>query len=380
MSWDAYFHPDEIGLILSNLSNALPDHTEVFSIGESHEGRTIWGLRIGGAGSRDQEIQDGEEGKEIQVGEEGREGKEKQEEGEEKEGREGKEEVEKVELVRPSVLYVGVHHGQEWMAAMPPLHFAWNLINGYGYNKTYTTLVDTRDIWIIPILNVDGMAWDMDQGAVDWRKNRQPNPDGSIGTDLNRNYPYHWGEPGMNTPIPSTEFYQGPPDLRDNDGDLLIDEDKVDGYDNDLDGEVDEDRNGGFSAPETTALGEFVSQHPSILSLSFHTAGAQILYPWSYSYDTTPDDALFRALAQRMAELTGYEPMQGSELYLSAGEWSDYMYGVHGTFAFTIELLDQSGGDEYAPPEMIQPTVDLVLPLQIAVAQWADDPSQVMDS
>ena len=342
MSWDAYFHPDEIGGILGNLSLALPEKTAVFSIGSSHEGRTIWALRIGGPEDRDMEIQ------------------------------------EDIEMLYPRILIVGVHHGQEWMAAMPPLHFAWTLVNEYGYNETITQLVGTREITIIPILNMDGMAWDMDHGAADWRKNRQPNPDGSIGTDLNRNYPYHWGEAGMNTPIPSTAFYQGPPDLDDNDGDLLIDEDKVDGIDNDLDGDVDEDRNGGFSAPETMALGDLVTQSPPIISLSFHTAGAQILYPWSYSYGSTPDDALFQAMAGKMAEITGYDPMQGSDLYPSAGEWSDWMYGVHGTLAFTIELLDQSGGDEYAPPEMIQPTVDLVLPLQLAVTDWAADPSQVM--
>jgi len=395
MSWDAYIHPDNMHSVFLNLSNGLPEHTQVVEIGRSYEGRQIWALRISGNVNGDFEIQKGEEGqteKETiwEMGGEGEDEKNRKGGGREKMGKmekqgkgeevpEEKDDATEITMIKPMVLMVGGHHGQEWMALMPPLYFAWNLINGYGNNETFTTLVDTRDIWIIPILNTDGMAYDMDQGAADWRKNRQPNPDGSIGTDLNRNYPWHWGEPGMNTPIPSTTFYQGPPDFEDNDGDLLIDEDKVDGIDNDLDGEVDEDRNGGFSAPETKALGTFVTEHTPVLALSFHTAGAQILYPWSYSYDETPDDALFQAMAQEMAALTGYEPMQGSDLYPSAGEWGDYMYGVHNTYAFTIELLDQSGGDEYAPPEMIQPTVDLVLPLQIAVTQWADDPNQVLD-
>jgi len=379
-SWDAYIHPDNVSQFLLTLNQALPDHTQMVDIGSSFEGRTIWALRIGGA---DEIHLDDEETWTL----EGEAGSGKgNDEGEDEGENAGEDRDERVEgstvtqdVDLPRVLIVGGHHGQEWMAVMPPLHFAWTLVNGYGYNETLTDIVDSREIWIIPVLNMDGMAWDMDQGAADWRKNRQPNPDGSIGTDLNRNYPYHWGEPGMNTPIPSTVFYQGPPDLQDNDGDLLIDEDKVDGYDNDLDGKVDEDRNGGFSAPTTKALGELATDHPPVLALSFHTAGAVILYPWSYSYSSTQDDALFQALAGRMADMTGYEPMQGSDLYPSAGEWGDYMYGVHGTFAFTIELLDQSGGDEYAPPEEIKPTVELVLPLQIAVAQWADDPGQVMD-
>src|SRR6185503_3587827 len=42
-----------------------------------------------------------------------------------------------------------------------------------------------------------------------WRKNRQPNQDGSIGTDLNRNHSYRWGDAGSSG-YTSSETYRGP--------------------------------------------------------------------------------------------------------------------------------------------------------------------------
>ena len=43
-----------------------------------------------------------------------------------------------------------------------------------------------------------------------WRKNRQPNDDGSVGTDINRNFSYKWGCCGGSDGNPSGETYRGP--------------------------------------------------------------------------------------------------------------------------------------------------------------------------
>ena len=44
-----------------------------------------------------------------------------------------------------------------------------------------------------------------------WRKNRQPTPGSRyIGTDLNRNFRYHWGGRGMTSSNPAAGTYRGP--------------------------------------------------------------------------------------------------------------------------------------------------------------------------
>ena len=54
--------------------------------------------------------------------------------------------------------------------------------------------VDSREIFVIPTSNPDGVEFDISGGEYQgWRKNRQPNSDGSVGTDINRNFAYKWG-------------------------------------------------------------------------------------------------------------------------------------------------------------------------------------------
>jgi carboxypeptidase T len=55
--------------------------------------------------------------------------------------------------------------------------------------------VDSREIWIVPMVNPDGVEWDIATRSYRMsRKNRQPNPGSTaVGTDLNRNWGYRWG-------------------------------------------------------------------------------------------------------------------------------------------------------------------------------------------
>lgn len=369
-----YHTVDEIESQLQAIANNHSNIASLESLGTTVEGRDIWALKVS---DHPELTEDGEPGTE------------------------------------PGVLYVGVHHANEWLGAEVLLHYLDLLVASYGAEKgdldedglfgedrlngrdddgdgavdedplpaRATWLVNNRELWFVVLLNPDGMAYDMAQGpeGADWRKNREPNPGGSVGTDLNRNYPWHWGEPGVNDPNPESDFYEGPPDLQDNDGDNLVDEDKVDGYDNDGDGDVDEDRNGGFSTRETRAMGELVERENITMALTYHTAGNQILYPWGYTTDQTPEDDLFQALAGEMASMNGYEVLQGSDLYPTAGEFTDWLYGSHGIYGFTIELADQSGGNEYVDPELIEPISKLNLPVNLYVAERAGEPYVALD-
>jgi hypothetical protein len=97
--------------------------------------------------------------------------------------------------------------------------------------------------------------------------------------------------------------------------------------------------------------------------ISFHTAGEQVLWPYSYTRANVPpdmttlDQRTFRALGRAMAATNGYRAAQSSDLYLSDGDMIDWMYARHRVFSYTFELYPRSGGvpERYYPPDEVIP-------------------------
>src|SRR6185312_6320803 len=81
----------------------------------------------------------------------------------------------------------------------------------YGSDSRVTSMVNNREIWIVPDLNPDGGEYDIASGSYrSWRKNRQPNAGSSaVGTDLNRNWGYQWNGSSVSSGSPSSEVYRG---------------------------------------------------------------------------------------------------------------------------------------------------------------------------
>ncbi|MBW3634912.1 MAG: hypothetical protein KY445_00425 [Armatimonadetes bacterium] len=99
---------------------------------------------------------------------------------------------------KPEVLYLVGIHPREQAPTVAIVRFVSELLAGYNTNPEITQLVNSREIWVVPMLNVDGKIYDFQHGntttrGADWRKNRRVNPDGTIGVDLNRNFPIRWG-------------------------------------------------------------------------------------------------------------------------------------------------------------------------------------------
>ena len=248
-----------------------------------------------------------------------------------------------------------------------------------------TNLINNREIYLVPLLNVDGFIYDQTVFCPapawescptgGWRKNLRNNgpeflPDQNEqvdedcdGVDLNRNYQYEWGfptqgtrpgAPGTCTPaederagIANNDVYTGPFDLRDNDGDGLIDEDNVDGEDDDNDNQVDEDWMGGNSEPETKFIqdmtemndddGDGASDYKAIMN--YHSYSELVLYPWGHCsgcYTTDHDQLVFHG--DQMATMTDYDNIQSSDLYATTGDFCDWHYGVHGSYCYTMEI------------------------------------------
>jgi hypothetical protein len=181
------------------------------------------------------------------------------------------------------------------------------------------------------VVNPDGYVYELsgprEAPYMAWRKNRQPNgpSDSGIpaGTDLNRNYAFRWGGPGSSGD-PGSFVYRGAAP---------------------------------FSAPEAAAMRDFILRRvvdgrQRISShISLHTAGEQILYPYTHTLTDVPtamtalDHEVFVAMADTMARGNGYTPMQGSDLYLHSGSQQDWAYATQRIFSFTFELYPERGVD-----------------------------------
>ena len=121
-----------------------PDIVRVFRIGRSWQGRTIWAAEV----SDHPGEQEGE----------------------------------------PEVMFDGLHHAREHLTVEMSLYVLRLLTTHYGRDtelgRRVTRIVDGRRIWIIPMVNPDGLQYDLSGDPFRaWRKNRQPNGTGKpVGT------------------------------------------------------------------------------------------------------------------------------------------------------------------------------------------------------
>ena len=371
---------------------------------------------------------------------------------------------------RPDVMLVGNHHAREWMSYEVPMFFletvafyygkaaidndgdglldedGWDGIdndgdclslnlsaqdyNGDGINcgpgdlgvdedfseQFITDMVNTREIYLIPMLNVDGNRYDREEYCGEtawencrtsgWRKNLRDNtvtgvtpiPDvdeqvdpSCDGVDLNRNYQFEWGAPlGATGPLfpgmcyageagANNDVYNGPVNYEDNDGDGLINEDHVDGKDDDADGQTDEDWMGGNSEPETKFIqdltemndddGDGASDFKS--TLTWHSFSELVLWPWGHCTNCdNPDQEYLEYHGYKMGDMTEYAPMQSSDLYPTTGDFCDWHYGVHNSYCYTIEI----GNAFHEYPEDIAHIAVRNLGVPFYMIEIADDP------
>jgi hypothetical protein len=284
--WAFYHSYSEIELGLRGLESS--GIANVKSIGASVEGRPIWAIKI----SDDPAVDDEDE---------------------------------------PDILFVGLHHAREWISAEVPYYLAVKLVEEYSSDSSIKTLVDNSEIWVVPVLNPDGLEYThsfLDDTESEggnsrlWRKNRRDNGDGTHGVDLNRNYGYEWGQDldpdtiNDGSPNSDEDTYWGPEDC------------------------------GGFSEPETIAIRDLISDPDKDFHvvLSYHSFSQLILYPWGCKYESASDASIMHALTAEMSDLIRnvhgktYTPEQSSDLYLASGVLDDWVYGTMQIPAFTIEL------------------------------------------
>ena len=281
------------------LATAHPDLAVYSKIGTSFEGRDIFALKI----SKDASVDD---------------------------------------VSKPDVLITGLHHAREWISVESPVYFANRLVNGYATEDSVRYLVDHLQIWVVPIVNPDGLNYtqasandQMDPIRL-WRKNRRPISAGSCasgtGVDLNRNYGYQWR---LLSDLECPNYCEDHSCLNDDVG--ASDDPTSDIYR----GPKAE------SEPEVKAIKALVDDPNRRFraQLDYHNYAQLILYPWGYSTLLTEDSNTLSGLAQRMSDALftvdrkRYRPEQAIDLYSVTGSSIDYAYGVnHVSAPFVVEM------------------------------------------
>ena len=99
---------------------------------------------------------------------------------------------------RPAVMYLGAQHAREWITPEMVRRLMHHFIDNYGTDDQITRLVDTTELWFVPVANPDGYDYTFTGDNRLWRKNLQDNDSdgvttGNDGVDLNRNYATKWG-------------------------------------------------------------------------------------------------------------------------------------------------------------------------------------------
>jgi hypothetical protein len=236
----------------------------------------------------------------------------------------------------PEVLFTHGQHAREHLTEEMALYIIEELSSQYGTDEQITSLLDSREVWVIPTVNPDGKVYDQESGEFQmWRKNRQPNEGTSaVGTDLNRNWAYEWGCCGGSSGDPASETYRG---------------------------------SGPESGVETGVVADFVrgrvvgGEQQITAHIDWHTYSELVLWPYGFTTDDiaeglTQDDAdTYAAVGTEMADTNGYTPMQSSDLYVTDGDVNDWMWADQGIFSFTFEMYptSEAEGGFYPPGDVI---------------------------
>jgi carboxypeptidase T len=254
---------------------------------------------------------------------------------------------------KPGIVFMGTHHAREHLSTEMPLLLAKYLLENYATDARIRGFLENREIHIIPMVNPDGVEWDISTGNYkSWRKNRRKNADGTFGVDLNRNYGFKWGTGGSSNNT-SSDVYMGTTP---------------------------------FSEPETQAIKNFVETRENLnILLSVHTFSELILYPWGHSYDSIAnqrDMLVHKTMAETMSQWNRYTPQQSSDLYIASGDTTDWAYGQEGLVSFTFELDPKSlfsGG--FYPGQGLIPTVfQKNLPAFLYLIEHADNPYRTIEN
>lgn len=210
----------------------------------------------------------------------------------------------------PRVLNFGLTHAREWISMELPHAVIRKLLEGQATDPALRTLIETRLITVIPVLNPDGLNYSQTKYTM-WRKNRAKKGM-SVGVDVNRNFEMGWGLGSSS--FSGSDVYRGPE---------------------------------ANSEEETKALLALVTRKRYNVSLSVHSYSELILYPWGFQTQDPPGKATLAAHGKTMSAFNNYRPGCVAQiLYTAGGATDDTFFSRLGCWSWTFEL-----GRQFVPAE-----------------------------
>jgi len=220
-----------------------------------------------------------------------------------------------------SCLIDGCIHGNEWEAGEACLYLAEYLLVNNRYNDTITNILNTTEVYVIPIVNPDGRQ--ADERETDNGVDPNRNFDIFFGK-LFRGHSFRLGKIFNRIKIPKIKIPPNEP--------------------------VKWFYNCGkypFSEPETKALSTFIGEL-AVQDLSFyvntHTPAHYVITPW-LSYKPpfelkTQEENVYAQVIEWVNKNTEYDGVFGQELHAkTGGNAMDWCYKEYHVPSFTYELL-----------------------------------------
>ncbi|ODM87008.1 Zinc carboxypeptidase [Orchesella cincta] len=288
LEWDRYYTLEDIHQSLDDLASINNATASTFSIGTSYEGREMKAIKISKSGETD--------------------------------------------LPFGLTLIFTQESESTWITGAVCNYIIDQLLNS---NETeIQSWLDEYDFYILPIANPDGYEFTHTTDRF-WRKSRSENgsPVGCIGTDLNRNFDFHWLENGGASSNPCSNTFAG---------------------------------NSPFSDSEAANMRDFLTSISSrlVFYLSLHSSGQYILFPTGFDDTPIPQYNTYMSIGNLAAEAHGIRHgtnfTAGSVynlMYTATGSSMDWTWNaLKANLTFTYELRDKGQFGHLLPPDQIYPS------------------------
>ncbi|NXK77392.1 CBPB1 Carboxypeptidase, partial [Amazona guildingii] len=288
-SYEKYNNWETIAAWTADIAAQNPDLVSRSVIGETYEGRSIYLLKVGKSG-----------------------------------------------LNKKAIFIDCGFHAREWISPAFCQWFVKEAVETYGKDTVLTTLLDSLDFYVLPVVNIDGYVYTWTNNRM-WRKTRSKNDRSlCIGTDLNRNFNAGWCTTGASdNPCDSTYCGSAPE-----------------------------------SEKETKALADFIREHLSTIKayLTIHSYSQLLLFPYSYTYNLPSNyeelKSIARVATEQLTSLYSTKYTYGpaaTTIYPAAGGSDDWAYDQGIKYSFTFELRDTGRYGFILPESQIKPTCEETL-------------------
>jgi hypothetical protein len=178
---------------------------------------------------------------------------------------------------KPKLLITAATHGDELITTEVLFSLTNELLSSYGKSPRLTKIIDTKDIYIVPVVSPDSF-----EARERYVQRKDPN----------RSYP--WPDNTTNKPV-----------------------DVIEGMIN------------------------YTNKYKFTGSLDLHAYGKLVMYPWAYTKKAPPsnDESGFRDLTLSMARDNQYTTGQiSTTIYVAEGSSADYFYWKSKTKAIAVEI------------------------------------------